>query len=123
MASRDYVIRMPPDRWIRAACEQVGCQQWQYGWETHTDEATGLGQAQAAYIRRHSGRTFTEHRTAAGLTVFRFAPHQRCFAEHRTRPQRFLVRDSGIREHTSLAALAEDYTEHTGRLAEQARKG
>jgi hypothetical protein len=62
-------------------------------------------------------------RAPDGLTVFRFASHQRCFEEHRTRPARLLVRDGGIREHVSFSDLAEDYTEHVGRLAEQAQKG
>lgn len=119
--TRDYVIRMPPDRWVKAACRDVGCPNWRRGFEVHADEATQLGQAQAAYIRLHSGRTFTERRTAAGITVFRFEPGQRCFAEHRTRAQRFGVR--GVCEHVSLTDLAEDYTEHTGRLAEAAQKG
>jgi hypothetical protein len=119
--TRDYVIAMPPDRWVKAACEQVNCEQWRYGWDTLADEATPLGAQQADYIRRQSGRTFREMRAPDGLTVFRFEPGQRCFAEHRTRPQRFLVR--GVREHTGLTGLAEDYTEHTGRLAEQAQKG
>jgi hypothetical protein len=124
MGTRDYHIRMPMDRWVKTACEDVGCENWRYGWETHVDEATALGQAQAVYIRQHSGRTFTEFRTAAGITVFRFASGQRCFAEHRTRPAQLLVHDGGqVREHVSFTDLAEDYTEHVGHLAEQAEKG
>lgn len=124
MASRDYIIRMPRDTTVRAACEDVSCDAWRHGWETHVDEATALGREQAAYIRQHSGRTFTERRTGAGVTVFVFEPRQRCFAEHRTRPARLLVRDGGrVREHTTFAGLAEDYTEHTGRLAGQAERG
>jgi hypothetical protein len=121
MLTRDYVIASPPDRWVKAACEQVGCEQWRYGWDTLIDEATPLGARQAGYIRGQSGRTFRELRAPGGLTVFRFEPRQRCFAEHRTRPQRFLVR--GIREHDGLTGLAEDYTEHTGRLAGQIERG
>jgi hypothetical protein len=59
-----------------------------------------------------------------GLTVFRFDPRQRCFEEHRTRPARLLVRDGGqVREHVSFSDIAEDYTEHVGRLAELQQKG
>jgi hypothetical protein len=123
-ASRDYHVRMPMDRWVKTACEAVGCEQWRYGWETHIDEATALGRLQGEYIRLQSGRTFTERRTEAGLTVFTFEPHQRCFEEHRTRPARLLVHEGGrTREHVSFADIAEDYTEHTGRLAEQAERG
>jgi hypothetical protein len=122
--TRDYHIRMPMDRWVRTACQASGCENWRHGWETHVDEATPLGRQQAAYIRTQSGRTFTERRTAAGLTVFVFEPGQRCFAEHRTRPARLLVHEGGrTREHVSFADLAEDYTEHTGHLAVQAERG
>ena len=124
MATRDYVVRMPRDTLVRSACEDVECEGWRCGWESHIDEGTPLGRHQAAYIRQQSGRTFTESRSGA-LTVFRFASGQRCFAEHRTRPARLLVRQgrSLIREHSTFTGIAEDYTEHVGRLAEQAQKG
>ena len=97
-ATRDYVVKMPKDATVVAACEDVRCESWQFGWETHVDEATPLGQLQGAYIRQQaSPGTFIELRTA-GLTVFRFAPRQRCFAEHRTKPARFLVRAGAIRD-------------------------
>jgi hypothetical protein len=122
--TRDYHVRMPMDRWVRTACEDSGCDAWRYGWETHVDEATPLGVQQAAYIRAHSGRTFTERRDGAGITVFVFEAGQRCFAEHRTRPARLLVHEAGqVREHVSFAGLAEDYTEHTGRLAGLIERG
>lgn len=125
MATRDYRIRMPPDRWVRSACEDAGCDAWRYGWESAVDEATDLGKAQAAYIRTQSGRTFTELRANGGLTVFRFEPHQRCFAEHRTRPALLSVSTGGrvLRTHSSLRDLAEDYTEHVGRLADAYERG
>ena len=124
MGTRDYVVHMPRDTLVRSACEDVECEGWRCGWESHIDEGTVLGQAQADYIRRHSGRTFTELRTGV-ITVFRFPGGQRCFAEHRTRPARLLVRQgrSLIREHGTFTGIAEDYTEHVGRLAEQAQKG
>jgi len=122
--TRDYLVRMPRDTTVVAACQDVGCENWRYGWDTLIDEATALGQRQAAYIRQHSGRDFAEMKSPDGLTVFRFQPHQRCFAEHRTRPARLLVREGGqVYEHASLSDIAEDYTEHAGRLAEQAEKG
>jgi hypothetical protein len=124
MATRDYLVRMPRDTTVRAACEDVGCENWQYGWDCLIDEDTPLGIAQAAYIRRDCGRVFTEMKAPDGLTVFRFQPRQRCFTEHRTRPARLLVRSGGqYREHVSFSDIAEDYTEHVGRLAEQAQKG
>ncbi len=125
MATRDYVVHMPPDRYFKAACEQVNCEQWLFGWDSLIDERTPLGQAQARYIRVQSGRTFREMKAPDGLTVFRFEPRQRCFAEHRTRPVRLAVATGGIvlRTHASLGDLAEDYTEHVGRLADQYQKG
>jgi hypothetical protein len=123
MATRDYVVRMPRDTLVRSACEDVECEGWREGWESHIDEGTVLGQAQADYIRRHSGRTFTELRSGP-VTVFRFPGGQRCFAEHRTRPARLLVRQGHmIREHGTFTSIAEDYTEHAGRLAEMVQKG
>lgn len=125
MATRDYRVHMPPDRWVKTACEQVNCEQWRYGWDSLIDESTQLGQAQAKYIRTQSGRTFREMKAPDGLTVFRFEARQRCFAEHRTRPARLSVATNGLtlRTHASLSDLAEDYTEHVGRLADQYQKG
>jgi len=125
MATRDYIVRMPPDRWIKTVCEEVNCDNWRYGWDTQLDEGTKLGRAQAEYIRCQSGRTFTEMKGPHGTTVFRFESGQRCFAEHRTRPARLAVATNGIvlRTHASLANLAEDYTEHCGKLAAQFERG
>ena len=119
-ATRDYLIRMPRDVTVVAACEDVRCESWQSGWETHVDEATPLGQMQAAWIRQQSGRTFIELRTA-GLTIFRFAPRQRCFAEHRTRPGRYLVR--GVREHSNVGDWIEDAVEHVTSIEDQRKRG
>ena len=90
-----------------------------------------LGQEQAAYIRHKSGRTFREQRTEAGLTVFRFEAFQRCFAEHRTKPDRFLVRDGDWRGnptgrgrlHVNGRDWIEDLVEHEGALADLRKKG
>jgi hypothetical protein len=118
---------MPHDLTVVAACEDVGCDQWRNGWETVCDEATDMGGKVAMLIRSgQTGRDFTEMRDLlTGATVFRFAPHQRCFREHRTRPGELLVYQRGrkAREHSNLADLAEDYTEHAGRLADQQERG
>lgn len=125
MATRDYKVHMPRDVLVKAACEDVGCENWRYGWDSLIDESTKLGQAQAEYIRGKSGRTFRETRAPDGLTVFRFERHQRCFEEHRTRPARLSVAVGGrtLVTHASLANLAEDYTEHCGNLAAQFERG
>lgn len=127
MVTRDYRVHMPHDITVVAACEDVGCDQWARGWETTCDESTDIGAKVAMLIRSgQTGRDFTEFRDLDGpVTVFRFAAHQRCFAEHRTRPGRALVLQGGriVREHTSLAGLAEDYTEHVGALADAYERG
>lgn len=130
-AYQTYSITSPTDATVKAACEQVGCEAWLHGWESTIDESTELGQRQAAYIRQQSGRTFKEQRTDAGLTVFRFDSRQRCFAEHRTRPELYVVRDGDWRgnptgrrrQHASAADWVEDFGEHQQRIADQVEKG
>jgi hypothetical protein len=126
-AVRVYRVNMPHDVMVKAACEDVGCDQHRSGWVTECDEATREGALVAAWIRSgQSGRTYREIAAVAGQpAVFRFDSGQRCFAEHRTRPGRLLVHQGGrpAREHGSLADLAEDYTEHAGRLAAQQERG
>lgn len=129
-AYQTYAIAQQPDVLVRTACEQAGCLQWAHGWETHLDEGTPLGRQQAGWIRHRSGRTFTEHRTAEGLTVFRFASRQRCFADHRTTPQTFAVKAGDwrrflgtIRRHQNGADWVEDFGEHQQTIADQQQKG
>ena len=121
MATRDYVVRMPRDTSVVAACHEVGCAAWLYGWETLVDESTALGAEQARYIRHMSGRTFTE--LAGTPTVFRFATRQRCFAEHRTRPARWLVRNGSLREVGGISEWIGDLDDHMNRLQDQLKKG
>lgn len=130
-AYQTYSISQRPDVLVRAACQQVSCAAWQHGWETRVDEATEQGQQQAAYIRTRAGRTFRELRTTAGLTVFRFESGQRCFAEHKTNPEVYGVRDgdwrgnpSGrIRQHQRPIDWVEDFGEHQLRIADQQKEG
>jgi hypothetical protein len=126
-SSRAYRIHMPHDLTVVVACEEAGCDQWRTGWETVCDESAKEGALVAAWIRSgQSGRTYRELAAVAGQpAVFRFGSGQRCFTEHRTRPGRLLVHQGGhaVREHTSLRFLAEDYTEHVGRLAAQQERG
>lgn len=112
-----YRILSPPDTVMVAACKAVGCAAWRNGWDTTVDESTELGQAQAQYIRSRARRTFREYRTTAGLTVFRFESGQRCFAEHKTRPEIFAVtggdwrgnpRGTPPRRHTRPVDWVED---------------
>jgi len=129
-AYQTFRIISPADRAVKTACEEAGCLAWRYGWETRVDESTDLGRAQAAYIRRESGRTFREMRTVEGLTVFRFESGQRCFQEHKTRPEIYLVRGGDwrantglIRQHTRPSDWVEHFAEHQQRIADQIRRG
>ena len=121
--TRDYLIRMPKDTTVKVACERIRCENWLYGWDTALDERTSEGRDAAQWIRSGaSRRDFRELGTAdGGMTVFRFGPHQRCFAEHRTRPARWLVR--GVREHPGMSAWMHDAEDHYGRLADRVQKG
>lgn len=128
-AYKTYRISMPSDVMVRAACEEVGCLAWRYGWVTHIDESTDIGRQQAAYIRRASGRTFQEHRDGP-LTVLAFEPGQRCFANHETRPQLFQVRAGDwrqhlgvIRDHVTPADWVDDFATHQDRIRCEVEKG
>lgn len=130
-AYKTYAIRQPADQAVKTACEDAGCLAWRYGWESSFDESTDLGAAQASYVRWQSGRTFKESRTAEGMTVFRFESGQRCFAEHRTAPQIFGVRDGDWRGnpsgrrfvHQNPADWVEDFGLHQIAVAEQTERG
>lgn len=130
-AYQTYSISQKPDVLVRAACQQVACAAWLGGWETTLDESTNLGRQQAAYIRTRAGRTFRELRTDAGLTVFRFDSGQRCFAEHKTNPESYAVRDGDWRanptgrtqQFSRAADWVESFGEHQLRLTEERRRG
>ena len=118
--TRDYKIRFPRDVTVRAACEDVGCELWQFGWETVLDERTAQGRSAASWIRSGaSGRTYTEL-PGGEVVVFRFASRQRCFEEHRTRPAVFLA---GGRRVASLGDWTGDLGDHVTRLEDQLRTG
>lgn len=125
-----FRIAFGSDIVIKDACEQVGCEARRIGWTSTFDESTELGKAQATYVRHFSGRTFTERRTEAGLTVFIFEPGQRCFAEHKTTPNFFTVRAGDhrrnyglLRRHTNGRDFAEDFALHQEALAEEFKRG
>ena len=117
-----------------ATCGEVDCQNMQHGWRTVIDETSDLGAAQASYIRRESGRKFTEERDPAGLTVFTFEPWQRCFADHTASLERepfYLVRGGDwrgnprgeVRRHVNGDDWVEDFAEHQTTLADRLEQG
>ncbi|WP_062434988.1 hypothetical protein [Herbidospora daliensis] len=128
-AYQTFGIAAPADRLVKAACPQVGCVAWRKGWESVIDEKTALGASQAAWIRTYSARTFRESR-AAGLTVFRFEPGQRCFADHHTRPEIYFVRPGDLttalgqpRRHSRPADWVEDFGLNQQRLRDAQARG
>lgn len=129
-AYRTWSVKSRPDRAVKSVCEKVGCPQWRSGWESIVDESTQLGREQAQWIRTRSRRTFREQRNAVGLTVFRFEPYQRCFAEHQTMPEKYVVRGGDYRQvvgpvrvHRRASDWVEHVQEHMGRLLDERAKG
>lgn len=128
-----HQVLSPSDRTIVAACEQVGCLRWRNGWDSAVDERTEEGRALAQIIRSGAhGRTFRElsGRDAAGCTVFRFESRQRCFSEHRSRPELFVVRDGTpsqqagpVRRFTRPADWFDHYHETFDRRLVSRQKG
>jgi len=125
-AYKTYQIAAPVSTHYRTGtCDEAGCLAQRHGWQTTVDESTDLGQRQAHYIRRLSGRRYVERRTEAGLTAFTFEAGQTCFAEHKIpldREEFYAVRDGdwrhlgGPRLHTSPDAWVDDFGEHQDRL-------
>lgn len=129
-AYKTYAIASPISTHYRdGTCEEAGCLAHQHGWQTGVDEATELGQRQAHYIRKLSGRRFTERRTEVGLTAFTFEAGQDCFTRHKVpldRPEFYLVRGGDWRGdptgqgpfmHSGADAWVNDFGEHQDRLA------
>ena len=128
-AYQTFSVKSRPDKRVRTVCERVGCAAWRSGWESVIDESTQLGQQQAAFIRG-SRRTFKEQRTAVGLTVFRFEPYQRCFEDHQTMPEKYVVqrgdhraRVGGLRVHKRASDWVEHVQQQMGLLLDERDKG
>lgn len=129
-AYQTYAYSRGRDIRRKAACQEVGCEAYRLGWETAVDEATEMGRQQAHYIRTQSGRTFREYRSEAGLTVFRFEPYQRCFADHQTVAEAFYVRGGDwrlnqglIRRHANGRDWAEDMAEQLDTIRTAQERG
>ena len=116
-------------------CAEADCPHYEHGLQSPIDEATVLGQQQAHYIRKQSGRGFTEERLPGGLTQFTFAAGQTCFAApHQVplgRPELYLVRGGDWRgnptgeqrTHRDAQDWIDDFGEHQNNLADQMKKG
>lgn len=134
-AVQTYAIHAPRStHFVDATCVQVECADWQNGWRSRIDERTELGMGQAYYIRKESGRSFREEKDEQGLTVFTFAPGQRCFrGPHRRRldrPEIYVVRNGdwranlGLkRQHVRAADWVEDFALHQQAVANRQQRG
>jgi hypothetical protein len=134
-AYKTYRILSPVSTHFRpATCAEAECAAYLNGWRSTVDEATVLGQQQAHYIRRQSGRRHREERDEAGLTVFTFEAGQECFAGgHQVRldrPEHYLLtggdwRGNPTGEHRTLRAQdwIDDFGEHQQRLADYQERG
>lgn len=126
-----YNLASPLDTTVQAACHQVGCQAYAHGWQTVIDESTPMGKNQGDYIRHQSKRDFKESRTGEGLTVFTFSAFQRCFADHKTRPEVYAVRGGDwrgnptgmVRRHVNAADWVEDFSEHQDEIKTLIERG
>lgn len=118
---RQYLIAAPRStHWRPATCAEVDCPQHVHGWRTVVDVSTELGQRQAHYIRRESGRRFTETQTGPTFWQFDFEPGQSCFGQHSARtemPHIFAMRPNTLerstpRIHSGSDAWLDDFATH-----------
>jgi hypothetical protein len=134
-ATKTYSVQAPlASHWRDATCEEVDCPNWKHGWKTTVDESTDLGQRQAHYIRRQSGRRYVEWRDQPWLggTAFTFEPGQRCFATHQQPLERdplFLVRQGDwrgygpTRVHVRPGDWVEDFSESLDKVRDRQERG
>lgn len=116
-----------------ATCIEVDCVTQASGWITVVDESTEKGQKQVHYIRRLSGRIFTEGPRDV-MTLFTFPPGEECFKSHIIHLDRegiYVVRGGDYRGnprqehrvHDSPDNWVEDFSEHQDRLATRIDRG
>ncbi len=135
-AGNGHILHRPRDSsldfWRRATCAEVECPGYVHGFALRIDEATSLGQAQAAYLRADtSRRRAREYRDEVGLTVFEYAPGQRCTSdsddEHRVPVERdplFILRDpSRGRRQVGHTRWLDTLHENVDRYAERVARG
>lgn len=131
-AMTTYRIVSPRDQSIIAACQAVGCAHWRDGWDNILDLAVPAHAKVAEFFRSGKAeRTYREIPGGGTIVVFRFDAHQRCFQEHRTRPQVFIKRGGDWRgnprqefvRHRTAADWQEDFAEHQDELATAVGRG
>ncbi len=134
-AVKTYQILAPvPTHFRPARCEEVDCSLSRNGFKIQVDETTDLGQAQAHYLRKESGRECIVSREAE-LTVFTFPPGTQCFNPHQfplNREPRYLVRGGDwrgdprgdpVREHDRPEDWVDDFATHQQRIKDRIERG
>lgn len=134
--TKTYEVAAPLKTHYRpATCAEVECGSHTRGWQSFIDESTALGQKQAYYIRKQSGRRFTEERLETGITSFTFVPGQTCFGAHQValdKPRIFLVRDGDYRGnprgtrprvHANGLDWVDDFATHQQAIADAVERG
>jgi hypothetical protein len=138
-AYRTFQIVSPlSTHWRKATCEEADCPNFLHGWQSLIDETSELGQKQAYYIRKLSGRKFTEDRDwQPPLTLFTFEAGQSCFSsdQHKVpleRPEHYLVKGgdwrgnplgTATRKHTSPDHWIEEFQENQDKIIRLHERG
>ena len=120
------IVRPLATHWRWATCAEVNCPHHLLGFATLIDEATEFGKQQAAYLRRESGRHFTEERQSAGLTQFTFPAGQRCFREHKVPLERepILTRgQNGNRVRLERPRWVDEFNENSYQINQRLKEG
>lgn len=130
---KTYQIVAPvPTHFRKATCEEVQCGGWARGWVTKVLPDS----PQANYIRRSSGRRFTETKNEDGTVSFAFPAGQMCFqaANHRKSLEReplYVVRGGDARGNPMgipsiqrrASEWVSDFAEHQQQIADQIERG
>lgn len=133
-AYKTYQITAPrATHYRKGTCEEAECQQYRNGWITRIDEVTDLGARQARYIRKQSGRKFTEARSPVGLTTFSFPAGQSCFKEHQVPLERdplYVVKQGDYRAYSGTPMLhkrpddwVDDFANHQDKIKTAIERG
>lgn len=115
---------------VKATCEEVTCENWQWGWVSKIDESTSHGQIASGYIRTERAGQFKESKEMVKgkqLTCFWFEPGNRCFESdsHRKSLDReafYFVHDGGHSfQHDNGLNWVEDFDSHQNKLLKAQR--
>lgn len=132
---KTYGLAQPmATHWRDGTCEECFCDKQAKGWLSMIDENTDLGKQQAYYIRKLSGRKYTESKAADGLTHFVFEAGQKCFKQHKVPLERdpiVYVRGGDfrgnprqeIRRHSRIDDWVDDFATHQDSIAEAVEEG